>query len=137
MAFIDFDDAPQALSAPALPASRPFAGTRIARFDEALSALERRVVEMARVDDLGSLRPPRKRGWLARLILGPTPASSELANERLEALRRLAVHGWHEGYRLPASAMKEAQEAGYSEQQVGAVIDFIALSRAPSRRLAA
>lgn len=102
-----------------------------------LSALERRVIELARDDRLETLRPARKQSWLARLVFGPKPASPTLASKRLEALRRLAVMVWHHGYQLPASALREAQGAGYSEAQAGAVVDLIAELRAPVRRRAA
>jgi hypothetical protein len=133
MAFIDFrDDA--ALAAPTLSLAALAPATRRA---EPLSVLERRVIELAREDRLASLRPVRKRSWLARLVFGPQPPSPMLANERLEALRRLAVVAWHHGYQLPASALREAQAAGYSEAQAGAVVDLIARLRAPVRRLVA
>ena len=129
MAFIDFADAAhQAL--PIVHSPAPSVGA-------SLTALEHRIVALARGDSLASLRPQRKRGWLARLILGPTPPSAMLANEQLEALRRLAVQGWHNGYTLPVSALREARAAGYSETQIGAVIDTIGRSRTPFRRLAA
>ncbi|MFC0204611.1 hypothetical protein [Novosphingobium soli] len=130
MAFIDFSDA--ALQALPVALSHP---AEVGR--EALTGLERRVVALARGDGLDTLRPQRKRGWLARLILGPNPPSAMLANERLEALRRLAVQAWHKGYTLPVSALRDARAAGYSEDQIGAVIDIIGRERAPFRRLAA
>lgn len=130
MAFIDFSDA--ALQAP--PAA---ARSELQLSGPQLSGMERRIVALARADGIASLRPQRKRGWFARLILGPTPPSAMLANERLEALRRLAVRAWHHGYTLPVSALKEARAAGWSEAQIGAVIDSIGRERAPFRRLAA
>jgi len=152
MAFIDFlDAAPQALpiahsalfalnhttvagDAPkAVAASKP----EQVPAESVLSELELRVIELARDDGLPSLNPSRKRGWLARLVLGPVPPSPILANEGLEAVRRLAVHAWYKGYTLPASAMREAAGAGLSESKIGAVIDTIARSRAPVRRLTA
>lgn len=135
MAFIDFSLAAH----PALLSADQNRSSEAARSNSTavLSALEHRIIELAREDGLETLRAPRKRGWLARLILGPAPASPMLANERFEALRRLAVHVWHKGYLLPTSALKEAQAAGYSEDQVGAVIDTIGRLRAPFRRLAA
>lgn len=129
MAFIDFSDA----ALQALPVNRTFSETPA----KPLSRFERRIVELARDDGLATLLPQRKRGWFARLILGPQPPSPMLANEQLEALRRLAVQAWHHGYTLPASVMKEARTAGHSEAKIGAVIDLIGRSRAPFRRLAA
>ncbi|PNU06716.1 hypothetical protein [Novosphingobium guangzhouense] len=126
MAFIDFSDA--ALQALPTPLTQPA---------ETLDAMERRIVALARGDGLASLKPHRKRGWFLRLILGPTPPSAMLANEQLEALRRLAVRAWHHGYTLPVSALKEARQAGYSEAKIGAVIDTIGRNRAPFRSIAA
>jgi len=126
MAFIDFTDA-------ALLTLPTIAGDA----NVLLTPLEQRVVALARGEGLDSLRPPRKRSWLARVVLGPTPPSKILANEGLEALRRLAVLAWHHGYRLPASAMREARQAGHSEHKIGAVIDLIGRSREPFRRFAA
>lgn len=144
MAFIEFANA----APPALPIAHTalFAVPRgCARPAEAvdaapaepLSTLERRVVTLAREDGLNSLRPVRKRSWMARLILGPDRPSPVLANERLEALRRLAVQAWQHGYTLPVSALQEAKAAGYDETQIGAVIDMIGRSRPAVRRLAA
>lgn len=136
MAFIDFSDA----AAPrVLPVSSHdlSSETPPSALSEVLSTLEHRIIELARQDGLETLRPPRRRGWFARLLLGPPPASPMLANEQLEALRRLAVRVWHNGYLAPVSALKEAQAAGYSEDKVGAVIDTIGRLRSPFRRLPA
>jgi hypothetical protein len=140
MAFIEFADAAPA----ALPISHsaPFAVPRgatrtIEAAFEPLTELERRVVELAREDGIHTLRPYRKRSWLGRIILGPGQPSPVLANERLEALRRLAVRAWHQGYTLPVSALREAKEAGFDETQIGAVIDMIGRARPAVRRLAA
>lgn len=128
MAFIDFSDAGMVALA------------RL-QFERAptveLSALERRVVELARDDRLETLRPARKQSWLGRLVFGPQLPSPSLANPRLEALRRLAVMAWHHGYQLPSSVLREAQDAGYSEAQAGAVVDLVAELRPPVRRRAA
>lgn len=144
MAFIEFADAAPA----ALPIAHsalfavPRGATRAAEVTpitspQPLSTLERRVVLLAREDGMETLRPFRKRSWLARLMLGPQAPSPVLANERLEALRRLAVQAWHHGYTLPASALREAKQAGFDETQIGAVVDMIGRSRPPVRRLAA
>lgn len=130
MAFIDFSDA----ALQALPISLvPSANTA----SETLTLTERRILALARTDGMQSLKPARKRGWFLRFVLGPTPPSPTLANERLEALRRLAVRAWHHGYTLPVSALKEARAAGWSEAKIGAVIDTIGRTRAPFRSIAA
>ncbi|MBB4859091.1 hypothetical protein HNO88_002417 [Novosphingobium chloroacetimidivorans] len=144
MAFIEFTNAAPA----ALPIAHsalfavPRGAPRVAEVTpiitpEPLSTLERRVVLLAREDGMETLRPRRKRSWLARLMLGPQAPSPVLANERLEALRRLAVQAWHHGYTVPASALREAKQAGFDETQIGAVIDMIGRSRPAVRRLAA
>jgi hypothetical protein len=94
-----------------------------------LTTLEWRVIELARTDGLATLRPERKRSWLARLVIGREAPSPRLADKRLEALRRLAVQGWHHGYTLPGAAIKEAIAAGYTEVQVGKAIDAIVIRR--------
>jgi hypothetical protein len=134
MAFIDFTDAAHATQI------RHVAHQVLAQAlsdDTALNSLEQRIVELARDEGLDTLRPVRKRSWLARFVFGPTPPSKMLANEQLEALRRLAVQTWHHGYTLPVSALREAREAGHSEIKIGAVIDTIGRSREPFRRVAA
>lgn len=131
MAFIDFADAAQH----ALPASQD--QQQAGALSQDLSELELRVVQLARVDGLDSLQPQRRRSRLGRLILGPPPPARSLANESLEAVRRLAVHAWHEGYQLPASALKAAREAGMTETKISAIVDAIGRSRPPVRRIAA
>lgn len=145
MAFIEFADA--APSALPIAHSALFAVPRGASrsvempapfiVTQPLTELERRVVVLAREDTVNTLRPRRARSWLARLILGPDQPSPVLANARLEALRRLAVQTWHHGYTLPVSALREAKQAGFSEAQIGAVIDMIGRERPAVRRLAA
>lgn len=133
MAFIDFSDA----ALQTLPPAQTLTSPRNSGALEKLTTLEQRIVALARADRLETLQPQRKRGWFARLVLGPTPPSAMLANEKLEALRRLAVRTWHHGYTLPVSALKDAKAAGYSEAKIGAVIDIIGRERAPFRRLSA
>ncbi|MBH0113440.1 hypothetical protein I5E68_10815 [Novosphingobium sp. YJ-S2-02] len=124
MAFIDFNEA--ALQAPCAAAAQALEPKAA---EAQLSQVEQRVIELARHDGLASLRPVRKRGRLARLVFGPDPVSRQLANERLEALRKLAVQAWNQGYTVPASTQRETLAAGYSEAQVGAVLDLIGRAR--------
>jgi alkylhydroperoxidase family enzyme len=145
MAFIEFADAtPSALPIAhsalfAVPRGAARSVEQPAPFivTQPLSELERRVVVLAREDKVETLRPYRQRSWWARLIFGPARPSPVLANKRLEALRRLAVQTWHHGYTVPGSALQEARHAGFSEAQIGAVIDMIGRERPAVRRLAA
>lgn len=130
MAFIEFSEiAGQTVVGPRVPA------TLAAKAVTPLSQLEWRVVQLARSDGLMTLQPRRKRSWLSRVVFGPSPPSPMLADEKLEALRKLAVLAWHHGYTLPSSAMKQAISAGYSEWQVGQVIDAIVGERPAFRRV--
>jgi len=125
MAFIDFAQpaAIEPATAPALVTS-----TRLEEF----SALEQRVLELSHDDGLESLQPPRQRSWLQRLLFGPPPPSRRLANERLEALRRLAVETRHRGWQLRPSAIAAARGVGFSEAQIGRVIDTIGSASLPT-----
>ncbi|WP_226638584.1 hypothetical protein [Novosphingobium profundi] len=127
MAFLDCRDA--ALHAlPDLAALDPDGAYR-ADLASHFDAMELRVVQLAHGDTLKSLRPQRPRGRLARLVLGPRPPSRQLANPRLEALRRLVVHAWHKGFLLPASVLHEAEAAGFSDTQIGVLVDSIGRAR--------
>lgn len=136
MAFIDFR-APEGTVTTAFGAGSPGAAIAPTAPVEEITPLEWRVVELAEADGRKSLLPERKRGWFARLIFGPQPPSRQLASERLEALRRLAVHAWHDGYLLPVSAIKDAMQAGYTELQAGRVIDRIVERRIAAKGAAA
>ena len=96
-----------------------------------LSALERRVVEIARTDALDTLKPRRRHGWFVRLFMGRERASPALANETLEAIRRLAVTAWHREANPPvraigeARAISEARAAGLSRDQIDEILAII------------
>ena len=78
-----------------------------------LTALEWSIVAMAEKDALSSLREPSRFVSALRSLFGvrrPNP----LANDRLEALRRLAVHAWHHRWNVPDSELREFVAAGYS-----------------------
>ncbi|QNE07293.1 hypothetical protein [Croceicoccus marinus] len=94
-----------------------------------LSTLERRVIEIARTDALDTLKPPRRHGWFVRLFLGRERASPALANERLEAIRRLSVLAWHHDANPPPRALGEARAAGLGREQID---EILALTRRSS-----
>lgn len=121
MAFIDFSQAGLAPAQIAPAAIPSIAGQGSDEF----SPLERRVLALAHFDGLETLEPPRDRSWLGRLLFGPPPPSRALANERLEALRRLAVETRHKGWQVRPSAIAAAKAAGFTEAQIGRVIDGV------------
>jgi hypothetical protein len=95
--------------------------------------LEWTVVALARTDSLASLRPP---GALSRLVRGifGFKRSPMLADTRLEALRRIAVHAWHRGYTLPISELKRFHAAGFTAAHSEALLARVALDRVGRRR---
>lgn len=130
MAFIAFEHGPtflapaaDALLAPPMPVTPP------AR----LSALEWLVVAIARRD-----RPPslRRSGRFLRAVQGlfSRPASP-LADDKLEALRRMAVLTWRHGVTVPPSEVDAFLAAGFSRDQYQAMVESIGVARdTPSNR---
>jgi hypothetical protein len=57
-----------------------------------------------------------------------------LANNRLEALRRLAVEAWHNGYAVSPTALSTFRAAGFSAAQLETLLGAISFSRSPRKR---
>jgi hypothetical protein len=97
------------------------------------SALEWSVIRLARVDGLSTLREPGRLGRFVNWLMGRT-GTPELANERLEALRRMAVLSWHFGFTVPGTDVADFLSQGFSPDQyelmVGSISDAIS---APKR----
>jgi hypothetical protein len=51
--------------------------------------------------------------------------TSRLADPRLEALRRVAVHVWHHGFAVPLSEIDRFVEAGFSAAQLEALVSSV------------
>lgn len=122
MAYLAFQDLGGA------SASRAVAGVAALRMDRGLlTPLEWTVVALARHDGLASLRPD---GWLTRtldlLFQRRKPA---LADGRLEALRRMAVLTWADGYAVPPYEVRSFFAAGFDERQYEAMVDRVSASR--------
>ncbi len=93
-----------------------------------LSPLEWSVVAMAEKDGISSLREPSRLLSALGSLFGvrrPNP----LANERLEALRRLAVHAWLYRWNVPESELSHFLAAGYTLDQYQLVQNSIAQAR--------
>jgi hypothetical protein len=86
----------------------------IARPD--FSRLEWSVIRLARVDSLSTLREPGRWGRFVNWLMGRN-GTPELANERLEALRRMAVLSWHFGFTVPGEDVASFFSAGFSPDQ--------------------
>ena len=79
------------------------------------SDLEWSIIRLARVDKLWTIR---SRGLLRRIwnrLIGR--CNPQLANARLEALRRIAVLSWHFGFTVPGEDVAEFLTAGFSPDQ--------------------
>lgn len=92
------------------------------------SPLEWRIVAMARHDSLGSIRPETRLRRLVRQLFG-FPGYDVLSNERLEALRRMAVLGWHDGYAVAQSEIRAFLAAGYSLDHYETLLGRISAGR--------
>lgn len=99
-----------------------------------LGALEWAVVALARRDTLSSLRAPGRMSTALRAILRQN--NPRLADERLEALRRMAVLAWHHSFQVPASELRAFFDAGFTVGQYEAMMASIVATRAtePRRR---
>jgi len=127
MAYLAFDDTGLApvearAHAPAADPSRP------AR----LSALEWAVVALARRDTLGSLRHPGRLSVALRAVF--RQHNPRLADERLEALRRMAVLSWHHGFTVPSREVAAFLAAGFTGDQYEALLASIGVARGRDRR---
>jgi hypothetical protein len=116
LAQIDFENATPVAVAHA-PAAMPVATATD------FTPLEWSVIRLARVDRLWTIRRagPLRRLWNALAGRG-NPA---LANERLEALRRIAVLSWHYGFTVPGADVAEFLAAGFTTDQYERLVNSI------------
>ena len=129
MAYIDH--AAAFAVAGAQPVPTPWAAQDEGR--TSFSPLEWTVIALARRDRVSSLSEP---GPIARALGGlfGLGRQSTLADPQLEALRRLAVHAWHRGYKLPVSEIKRFLSAGFSAGQYETLLASVASKRVERRR---
>jgi hypothetical protein len=122
MAYVNFSEPNETAPAPA--AIRPAAQAQPA----ALSPLEWSVVALAQRDRLSSIdRPSRIAVAMGRLF--GSRRNPDLADSRLEALRRLAVIAWHRGYAIASSEIHAFLSAGFSMAQYELVLASISRGR--------
>lgn len=100
------------------------------------SPLEWSVIRLARVDSLSTLRAPGRFRRFISWLMGRN-GSPELANERLEALRRMAVLSWHFGFTVPGDDVANFLSQGFSPDQYELMVRSIrAAVSAPQRNAA-
>jgi len=97
-----------------------------------LTELEWRVVEMALNDGPRSMNPDGRLARFVRFFFGISTARN-LANEKLEALRRFCVRAWHWSL-IRSEDLGKLMDAGYPSSAVFQIVAHIASSRgfAPS-----
>ena len=118
----------------AQPVSRPMAATAVLQ-KPAFSPLEWSVIRLARVDRLWTIRTAgRFRRFWNRVVGRGNP---ELANPKLEALRRMAVLTWHYGFTVPGNDVAEFLSAGFTPDQYELMAGTINAALTPSRKIAA
>jgi hypothetical protein len=96
--------------------------------DTRFSVLEWLVIALAQRDSVRSLRTP---GRFARAIahLFGSRLESPLADQRLEALRRLAVFAWRDSFNVPSSELAAFRDAGFSTDQAELLLESVLVSR--------
>jgi len=88
------------------------------------SPLEWSIVRLARGDRLWTIRPRHALRRFAHWLIGRT-GSPQLANERLEALRQMAVLNWHFGSSVPARDVAGFYAAGFTSAQYELLVSSI------------
>lgn len=99
------------------------------------SALEWSVIRLARVDRLWTIRPAGRLRRFWNWLLGR--GNPELANPKLEALRKMAVLTWHFGFTIPGDDVRDFLSAGFSADQYELMAESINAALGASRRIAA
>lgn len=94
-----------------------------------LSGLEWSVVALAERDSLATLRTPGRMAIAMGMLFGERP-NPRLADEKLEALRRMAVLAWHHGYVVPSWEIRAFVAAGYTIDQYETLLKSISVGRA-------
>lgn len=101
-----------------------------------LSALEWSVVAMAERSRLSSIREPSRFISALNALFG-IKRPNRLANDKLEALRRIAILAWHHGWNVPKSELAAFLGAGFSADHFELIQNSIGEARSARRRRAA
>lgn len=88
------------------------------------SRLEWSIIRLARVDGLATIRAPGPIRRFYNWLIGRT-GSPSLANERLEALRRISVLSWHFGFSVPGEDVADFLSAGFTTDQYELLVSSI------------
>ena len=97
--------------------------------------LEWSVIRLARIDKLWTIRAAGRLRRFFNWVVGR--GNPELANPRLEALRRMAVLTWHYGFTVPGDDVANFISAGFSPDQYELMAGSINSALSAPRRIAA
>lgn len=111
------------------PAAAPADAVAAAGTASGFTGLEWSVVAIAQHDRLASLQQPGRIASALGVVFGDRP-NPRLADDRLEALRRISVLAWHRGYALPPSELRAFHAAGFSTEQLETLLASISRGRA-------
>ena len=99
------------------------------------SPLEWSVIRLARIDPLWTIRAAGRLRRFWNWFVGR--GNPELANPKLEALRRMAVLTWHYGFTVPGEDVRNFLSAGFSPDQYELMAGSINAALSTPRRIAA
>jgi hypothetical protein len=99
------------------------------------SPLEWSIIRLARIDRLWTIRTAGRLRRFWNWFVGR--GNPELANPKLEALRRMAVLTWHFGFTVPSEDVSEFISAGFSPDQYELMAGSINAALSSSRRIPA
>ncbi|CUS43164.1 MAG: hypothetical protein V4610_07250 [Pseudomonadota bacterium] len=117
MAYLDIDNM---FAAPVR--SRAMASAAATESGETgFSALEWSVIAVSRRDSLSSLEEPGRVSRALGSLFG-FGTKSRLADSKLEALRRLAVHAWRRGYAVAQAEIDRFLDAGFTLSQAETLV---------------
>lgn len=113
---------------------QPIALPPLAPAKAEFSRLEWAIIESARLERLWTIRTPgplrRFTNWLTNR------GNPQLANPKLEALRRTAVLSWHFGFTVPGDDVADFLAAGFSPDQYELMVGCISAALNNLRRTA-
>jgi hypothetical protein len=115
--------------------STPIALPTIVAAKPDFSALEWSVIRFARLDGLWTIRAAGRIGRFWNWLLAR--GNPELADPKLEALRRMAVLTWHFGFTVPGDDVANFLSAGFSPDQYELMAGCINSALSSPRRIAA
>jgi len=99
------------------------------------SPLEWSIIRLARIDRLWTIRTAGRLRRFWNWFVGR--GNPELANPKLEALRRMAVLTWHFGFTVPGEDVSEFISAGFSPDQYELMAGSIIAALSSPRRIPA